>query len=120
MVQEGKFYSIEERVFGSGRRVWLRKALFIPGGDFNSGKTSVLEEGVFSSGKCVACLVQERVYDSGGRLEGGGAHSFVTCLSHLTIDHAYLLRRSTVPIPNRGTSNILELMTFFPSITYIQ
>ena len=29
---------------------------------------------------------------------GGGAYSFVACLSHLTIDHASLSRRSTVPL----------------------
>ena len=40
-------------------------------------------------------------------LRGGeGAYSFVACLSHLTVDHASLSRRSTVPAPNRDTSNI--------------
>ena len=38
---------------------------------------------------------------------GGGAYSFVACLSHLTIGHASLSRRSTAPTPNRDTSNIL-------------
>ena len=33
------------------------------------------------------------------RRRGGGAHSFVACLSHLAIDHASLSRRSTVPTP---------------------
>ena len=37
---------------------------------------------------------------------GGGAYSFVACLSHLTIDNASLSRRSTVPTPDRDTSNI--------------
>ena len=37
---------------------------------------------------------------SGGGI-GGGGYSFVACLSHLTIDHASLSRRSTVPTPNR-------------------
>ena len=37
---------------------------------------------------------------------GGGGYSSVACLSHLTIDHASLSRRSTVPTPNRDTSNI--------------
>ena len=36
---------------------------------------------------------------NGGR--GGGAYSFVGCLSHLTIDHASLPRRSTVPTSNK-------------------
>ena len=46
---------------------------------------------------------------------GGGAYSFVACcLSHLTIDHAFLSRRSTVPTPNRDTSNIWALITLFP------
>ena len=31
-----------------------------------------------------------------GTAGGGGMYSFVTCLSRLTIDHASLLRRSTV------------------------
>ena len=34
------------------------------------------------------------------RLEGGG-YSFVACLSHLTIDYAFLSRRSTVPTPQK-------------------
>ena len=38
-----------------------------------------------------------------GRGEGGGAYSFVARLSHLTIDHAILSRRSTVPTPTRDT-----------------
>ena len=33
----------------------------------------------------------------------GRAYSFVACISHLTIDHASLLRRSTVPTPHRET-----------------
>ena len=36
------------------------------------------------------------IYISRGR----GAYSVVACLSDLTIDHAYLSRRSTVPTPN--------------------
>ena len=35
-------------------------------------------------------------------------------IGHLTIDHASLSRRSTVPTPNRDTSNIWALITFFP------
>ena len=45
-------------------------------------------------------------------------YSFVACLSHLTIDHASLSRQSTAcTIPNRGTSKIWALSTFFPYIT---
>ena len=47
----------------------------------------------------------------------GGAYSFVAGLSHLTIDHASLSRRSTVPTPSRDTSNIRALVTFIPYIT---
>ena len=53
-----------------------------------------------------------------GAVVGGGAYSFVACLSHSTIDHASLSRRSTVPTPNRDT-NIWALITFF-SIYYIE
>ena len=49
--------------------------------------------------------------------EGGGAYSFVACLGHLTIDHASLSRRSTVPTPNRDTSNIWALVALLPYIT---
>ena len=35
------------------------------------------------------------------KLSGGGVLFFVGCLSHLTIDHASLSRRSTVPTPSR-------------------
>ena len=44
-----------------------------------------------------------------GHCTGGGrawAYFSVACLSHLTIDHASLSRRSTVPTPNGDTSNI--------------
>ena len=44
--------------------------------------------------------------------EGGGAYSCVACLSFLTIDHAFRSRRSTVPTPNRDTSNVWSLITF--------
>ena len=51
------------------------------------------------------------------RWAGGGAYSFVACLvSHLTIDHASLSRRSTVPTPNRDTSNVWALSTFIPYV----
>ena len=42
----------------------------------------------------------------GERGGAGGAYSFVGCLSHLTLDHASLSRRSTVPTPKGGTFNI--------------
>ena len=42
--------------------------------------------------------VRPESYVATGR--GGGAYSFAACLSHLTIDHASLSRRSTVPTPN--------------------
>ena len=38
------------------------------------------------------------------RARAGGVYSFVACLSRLTIDHASLSRRSTVPTPSRDTS----------------
>ena len=45
----------------------------------------------------------------------GRGYSFVACLSHLTIDHACLSRRSNVPTPNDGdTSNVLALIALFP------
>ena len=40
-----------------------------------------------------------------------GAYSFIGCVSHLTIDHASLSRRSTVPTPFRGTSIFWVLST---------
>ena len=66
---------------------------------------------------CTAVLRDTRrvsIVDRGG---WGGAYSFVACLSHLTIDHASLSRRSTVPTPNRDTSNIWALMTLLPYTT---
>ena len=55
-----------------------------------------------------------------GMEERGGGYSFVSRLSHLTIDHACLSRRSTVlaPINNRDTFNNWALITLFPYITY--
>ena len=45
-----------------------------------------------------------------------GEGVFICCLlCHLTIDHASLSRRSTVPTPDRGTSNIWAFITLFPS-----
>ena len=43
---------------------------------------------------------------------GGGAYSFIACLSHSTIDHESLSRRSTVLTPTRDTSNIGALITY--------
>ena len=45
-------------------------------------------------------------------LLAGGACSFVACLSHWTIDHAILSRKTTLPIPGGCTSNIQALGTF--------
>ena len=50
---------------------------------------------------------------------GGGAYSFLACLSNLTIDHTPLWRRSTVPTPSRGTSNNSALITFLPCVVMI-
>ena len=48
----------------------------------------------------------------------GRGYSLVTCLSHLTIDHVSLTRRSTaVPTSKRDTSNIWAIITFFPDIS---
>ena len=44
---------------------------------------------------------------------GGGAYSYVACLSRLTIDHASFSRRRTVPTPDRDTSNVSALITIF-------
>ena len=52
-----------------------------------------------------------------GRGEGGGATILLLALGHLTIDHASLSRRSTVPAPDRDTSNIWALITLLPFIT---
>ena len=49
--------------------------------------------------------------------EGGGRTHLLLASSYLTIDHASLSRRSTVPTPNRDTSNIWALITRFPYIT---
>ena len=48
---------------------------------------------------------------------GRGTYSFVACLSHLTIDHASLSRRSIFYTSDRDTANISELITFFPFVT---
>ena len=43
---------------------------------------------------------------------GGGAYSFFARLSHLTIDHASLWRRSAVPTPNKDISSIRRSLCF--------
>ena len=48
-----------------------------------------------------------------GRRGRGGVLGFV-CLSHSTIEHASLSRRSTVATPNRDTSNSWALITILP------
>ena len=40
------------------------------------------------------------------------------CISHLTIDQAFLSRRKTVPTPNRDTSNIWALHVFTHCIVF--
>ena len=55
------------------------------------------------------CLHQARSAVRCSATGGGRAYLFVACLSRLTIDHASLSRRSTVPTPNRDTSNIWAL-----------
>ena len=48
---------------------------------------------------------------------GRKGYSFVARLSRLTFDHAFLLRRSTVPTPKSDTSNIEVHSTFLPFTT---
>ena len=55
---------------------------------------------------------------SHGAVNMGGGDAFVACLRHLTIDHASLSRRSTVPTPHRDISNIWVLIKFFPDATW--
>ena len=57
-------------------------------------------------------LLRGRQLPAGGRV-GGRAYSFFACLRDLTIDHASLSRRSTVPTPNRDTSNFGRSLRFF-------
>ena len=53
-----------------------------------------------------------------GGVGWGGWYSYFARLGYLTIDHASLSRRSTVPTPNRDASNIWALIT--SSIHYIE
>ena len=50
--------------------------------------------------------------------QGVGAYSFVDCLDRLTIDHASLSKRSTVPTANRNNSNIWALSKFLTHVTF--
>ena len=45
------------------------------------------------------------------------AYSLVAYLGHWAIDQAFLSGRSTVPTPNRDTSNIWALITFSAYVT---
>ena len=53
----------------------------------------------------------------GAREGGGGDLICCFCLSHLTIDHAPLWRRSTVPTPDEDNFNIWALITLSPGMT---
>ena len=57
-------------------------------------------------------------HHSTSRGAGGACRRAPCIISHLAIDQSSLSRRSTVPTPNRDTSNILALITFFP-ICYV-
>ena len=58
--------------------------------------------------------VSRRRYDGGEVVVVGvRAYSFVACFTLLIIGHASLSRQSTVHTPNRDTSNIWALITFF-------
>ena len=54
---------------------------------------------------------------SAGGGGGGALSSAVACLGHLTIDHAFLARRSTVPTPNRDTCNSWAITMCLPNNT---
>ena len=56
-------------------------------------------------------------FHRGGRGGKSRGH-LLLALSHLTIDHASLSRRSTVPTPNRDTSNDWALITPFLHILH--
>ena len=63
------------------------------------------------------CDINEGDFYRGEAGGGGGACSTVSCLTRLTIDHASLSRRATVPAPDRDSSNSRALVTLFPYIT---
>ena len=50
--------------------------------------------------------VRGEVFLKGVGAVRGWGYSFVACLSHVTIDHASLSRRSTVPTPNRHLQHL--------------
>ena len=59
-----------------------------------------------------------------GWVGGWGAYSFVTCLNHLTIDHASLSSRRTVPTPNRDTfsswaAHCISSIHYIKSVAYL-
>ena len=54
------------------------------------------------------------------RMKQGGGISFVACHTHVTVDHASLMRRGTVPAPNANASNSWGLIMFFLYITLKQ
>ena len=55
--------------------------------------------------------VRVALFGRAGGEERGGV-LVCCCLGHLTVDHASLSRWSTVPTPNRDTSNIWALLLF--------
>ena len=56
--------------------------------------------------------------EGGGGGGGGGGVPIAACLSHVTVEHASLSRRSTVHIPNRDASNIGKISKFVPSYIF--
>ena len=57
--------------------------------------------------------VRSDICGGGGRAAGRGACSCFACLSHLTIVHTSLSRRSNVPKPSRDTYNSLALIPWY-------
>ena len=57
-----------------------------------------------------------------GAVVGGGAYSFVACLSHSTIDHASLSRRSTVPstVPTPNKRHLQHLGAQYDFLLYFR
>ena len=74
------------------------------------------DRSVFCAPRPLSDVITLTTYRTDG---GGGRTRLLLTLSHLTLDHASLSRRSTVPTPNRDTANIWALITFF-SICYIE
>ena len=68
----------------------------------------------------VSCFKLQFTGSPGSKKEtegGRGGVLIFSCFIHLTIDHASLSRRSTVPTPDGDTSNIWALITLLPYIT---